>query len=332
MELVVRPLDRVLQVSAGANLLDTLREHAVPISYSCMAGRCGTCRCKVVRGSLLESGREAKITNPGEGDYVLACTSVLTENCTIEIPESDEIVIHPAKILKATVTSITDATHDIKIIRLRPAKPLSFSAGQYATLQFTPDHIRPYSMASLCTDEEMEFHVRYVPDGRVTGYVFNQLKVGDAIRVSGPLGTAYLRTKHAGPMLCVAGGTGLAPILSIVRGAIAAGMLNPIHLYFGVRSRQDIYGLEQLAELQRAHPDLRLQVVLSAGDADQPTMPTLRTGLITDAIAEDIADLSDWRAYICGAPPMVEAVSKLVKQRGVAQEHVYADAFYASGT
>lgn len=332
MELVVHPLDRVLQVSAGANLLDTLREHAVPISYSCMAGRCGTCRCKVVRGSLLESGREAKITNPGEGEYVLACTSVLTENCAIEILESDEIVIHPGKILKATVTASTEVTHDIKIIQLRTAKPMSFSPGQYATVQFTPDHIRPYSMASLCTDKELEFHVRYVPDGRVTGYVFNQLKVGDAVRISGPLGTAYLRTRHQGPMLCVAGGTGLAPILSIIRGAIAAGMNNPIHLYFGVRSRQDLYGLEQLAALQRAHPDLRLQIVLSAGDVNQSAINPMRTGLVTDAIAEDIADLSGWRAYICGAPPMVEAMSKLVKQRGVAQEHVYADAFYASGT
>ena len=329
MELVVHPLDRVLQVSAGANLLETLRQNAVPISYSCMAGRCGTCRCKVIRGGVLESGREAKITNPGEAEYVLACTSVLTENCTIEIPEPDEIVIHPAKILKATVTSITDATHDIKIIRLRPAKPLSFSPGQYATVQFTPEHSRPYSMASLCEDEELEFHVRYVPEGRVTGYVFNQLKVGDAVRISGPLGTAYLRTRHQGAMLCVAGGTGLAPILSIIRGAIAAGMDNPIHVYFGVRSRQDVYGLEQLNALQRSHRDLRIQVVLAAGDVDQPAM---RSGLITDAIAKDIPDLSAWRAYICGAPPMVEATSKLVKQRGVAQEQIYADAFYASGT
>ena len=75
MELVVHPLDRVLQVQTGANLLETLRKNDVPISYSCMAGRCGTCRCKVVSGSVIETGREAKITNPGEGDYVLACTS-----------------------------------------------------------------------------------------------------------------------------------------------------------------------------------------------------------------------------------------------------------------
>lgn len=329
MELVVHPLDRVLPIQAGANLLETLRANDVPISYSCMAGRCGTCRCKVVSGSVIETGREAKITNPGEGDYVLACTSVLTDSCAIEIPEPDEIVTHPARIIKATVTAIDDATHDIKVIRLKPAKPLTFSPGQYAMLQFTPDHIRPYSMASLCTDGELEFHVRRVPDGRVTGYLFNELKVGDAVRVSGPLGTAYLRTRHEGPMLCVAGGTGLAPILSILRGTIDAGMANPVYVYFGVRSPQDIYGLEQLQALQTALPSLQIEVVVTTDDDEGSGK---RIGLVTEAIAHDISDFHDWRAYVCGAPPMVEATAALLKQRGIQEQHVYADAFYASGT
>jgi ferredoxin-NAD(P)+ reductase (naphthalene dioxygenase ferredoxin-specific) len=329
MELVVHPLDRVLQVQTGANLLDTLRSNDVPISYSCMAGRCGTCRCKVVSGSVIETGCEAKITNPGEGDYVLACTSVLIESCTIEIPEPDEIVTHPARIIKGTVTAIVDATHDIKIIRLKPSKPLFFSPGQYATLQFTPDHIRPYSMAGLCTDDELEFHVRLVPDGRVTGYLFNQLQLGETVRVSGPLGTAYLRTRREVPMLCVAGGTGLAPILAIVRGAIEAGMTNPIHLYFGVRSPQDIYGVEQLRALQSALPSLKVEVVVTTDDDPGSGK---RTGLVTDAIAHDIPDFHGWRAYVCGAPPMVEATAALLKQRGIEEQHVYADAFYASGT
>ena len=116
MALVVHPLDRVLTVSPGANLLEALRVNDVPISYSCMSGRCGTCRCKVISGQLLETGRVEKITNPSEGGYVLACTSVLTENCAIEIPEPDEIVTHPAKIIKATVIAIEDATHDIKAL------------------------------------------------------------------------------------------------------------------------------------------------------------------------------------------------------------------------
>jgi ferredoxin-NAD(P)+ reductase (naphthalene dioxygenase ferredoxin-specific) len=329
MELFVHPLDRVLQVPTGANLLETLRANDVPISYSCMSGRCGTCRCKVISGSVIETGREAKITNPSEGEYVLACTSVLSESCAIEIPEPDEIVTHPARIIKGTVTAIEEATHDIRIIRLRPAKPLSFSPGQYATLQFTPDHIRPYSMASLCTDEELEFHIRRVPDGRVTSYVFDQIKLGDVIRVSGPLGTAYLRTRHEGPLLCVAGGTGLAPILSIVRGAIAANMDNPIHLYFGVRSPQDIYRLDQLKALQTLHPALKLNVIVTTDDGGTSGR---RTGLVTEAIAEDIPDFQEWRAYVCGAPPMVEATAALLRQRHMDENHIHADAFYASGT
>ncbi len=328
MELVVHPLDRVLNVQAGANLLDTLRANDVPISYSCMAGRCGTCRCKVVSGSLLDTGREAKITNPSEGGYVLACTSVLTESCAIEIPEPDEIVTHPARIIKATVTAIDDVTHDIRRIRLRPARPLSYSPGQYATLQFTPDHVRPYSMAGLCTDEALEFHVRRVPEGRVSNYVFEQLQPGDAVRVSGPLGTAYLRARHDGPMLCVAGGTGLAPILSIVRGAIAAGMDNPIRLYFGVRSPADIYGLEQIDALRAALPSLQVDVVVTTdGNASGR-----RVGLVTEAIAADMDDFRGWRAYVCGAPPMVEAAAALLKQRGIDERQLHADAFYASGS
>jgi len=327
MEIFVHPLQRTLSVAAGVNLLDALRANDVPVSYSCLAGRCGTCRCKVLEGDVLESGREAQRPGAAAEQYVLACQTFLTESCTVEIPEPDEVVVHTAKIIKATVTAIEDQTHDIKRIRLKPAKPLEFSPGQYAQLQFTPEHIRPYSMAGLHADGEMEFHVRLVAGGRVTGYIADTLKVGDAVRVSGPLGSAYLRRKHEGPMLCVAGGTGLAPILSIIRGVIAEGMGNPIHLYFGVRSERDIYGRQWLAELQRRHPQLQVHVALTSGTADG-----CRTGLVTEAIARDWKSLEGFRAYLCGAPPMVEATTLLVRQMGVLPEQIYADAFYASGT
>jgi ferredoxin-NAD(P)+ reductase (naphthalene dioxygenase ferredoxin-specific) len=327
MELLVQPLGRKLNVEGGANLLTVLRENAIPISYSCTAGRCGTCRCKVVKGGVLETGRESKVTHPEDEGYILACMSVLTGDCTIEVPEPDEVVIHPARIIKATVTAIEALTHDIRRLRLRPAKPLEFSPGQYANLQFTPDHIRPYSMANVAGSGELEFHVRLVPDGRVTGYIENELKVGDAVRVSGPLGTAYLRTKHAGPMLCVAGGTGLAPVLAIVRGALAQGMDNPIHLYFGVRSPRDVYGLEWLEQIKQDYPALQVHVVVGSGNDN----PAWRSGLVTDAFNDDWPDFAGWRAYLCGAPPMVEAASMMIKKKGVLPEHVYADAFYPSG-
>ena len=128
MELVVQPLGRTLHVEPGTNLLTALREHQVPISYSCTAGRCGTCRCKVVSGDVYETGRDSKLTHPDEAGYVLACMSILTSNCVIEVPEPDEVVTHPARIVKATVLAIEAVTHDIRRLVLKPAKPLAFSA------------------------------------------------------------------------------------------------------------------------------------------------------------------------------------------------------------
>ena len=328
MNLLVQPLNRVISVEAGANLLKALQDAQVPMSYSCMAGRCGTCRCKVLDGEVLEGAGEQQRPPTGEPGYVLACQTYITEPCTIEIPEPDEVVVHPARIVKATVVSLEDLTHDIKRLALRPAKPVEFSPGQYVQLQFTAEHVRPYSMAGLTGDGLFEFHVRLVPDGRVTGFIAHDLKVGDAVKVSGPLGSAYLRRKHEGPMLCVAGGTGLAPILSILRGAVTQGMTNPIHLYFGVRSPRDIYGLPWLEQLKRDHPALDVHVVVASGG--DPSVH--RCGLVTDAIERDHGDLTGWRAYLCGSPPMVEAATVVARRRGIAAEHIHADAFYAQGT
>ncbi|WP_280151593.1 2Fe-2S iron-sulfur cluster-binding protein [Piscinibacter sp. XHJ-5] len=328
MEVTIHPLQRVLHVQPGVNLLEALREHQVPMSYSCMAGRCGTCRCKVIAGDVLDGGQELQRPLDAEARFVLACQTYLTEPCAIEIPEPDEIVVHPARIVKARVARLEDMTHDIRRLVLEPAKPLAFSPGQYAQLQLTPEHVRPYSMAGLAGDGTLEFHVRRVPGGRVSGYIAETLKPGDAVRVSGPLGSAYLRRQHDGPMLCVAGGTGLAPILSILRGALVEGMANPIHLYFGVRSPRDIYGLSWLHELQHRHPCLHLHVVVTAGgDAGGH-----RTGLVTDAIDADLPALDGWRAYLCGSPPMVEAATLLAKRKGIAPERIHADAFYTQGT
>ncbi len=327
MELIVQPNGTRLSIQSGQNLLDVLKDNAIPISYSCMSGRCGTCRCKLLEGEVRRSGTDVGRPQFDSDPYVLACQTVLIESCEIEIPEMDEVVVHPAKIIKGTVLAIEELTYDIRRIRVKAAKHMEFSPGQYATLQFTPEHIRPYSFAGLASDSEMEFQVRKVAGGRVTEYVFNQLKVGDSIRISGPLGTAYLRTKHSQPILCVGGGTGIAPVISIVRGAIQAGMKNPIHLYFGVRSQADMYGIERLQNLAQAHGDMKLNIVIATG----PTDTGQRSGLVTDAIQADHPHLKDWSAYFCGAPVMVEALNMLAKQLGIDPAKIHADAFYPSG-
>jgi len=327
MELLIQPSNLSLPIQTGQNLLDVLRANAVPISYSCMSGRCGTCRCKVSQGEVRHSGPEVGRPGTDRDSYVLACQSVLTQSCTIEIPDMDEVILHPARIIKGTVISVEPVTHDIRRVLVKPAKPLMFSPGQYALLQFTPDHIRPYSWAGLPNDSDMEFHIRQVPGGRVTEYVCTTLKPGDAVRISGPMGTAYLRQKHEGPMLCVGGGTGIAPILSIVRGSIAAGMSHPIHLYFGVRSQEDRYDLDRLIQLAADHGQMQLHVVVATGPVSQGD----RTGLVTDAIKNDFLHLQNVTGYFCGAPAMVEALNSLAQSMGMLPEKIHADAFYPSG-
>lgn len=328
MEVTIQPLNRVIRVEPGANLLESLQAAQIPMSYSCMAGRCGTCRCKILDGRVFDGGRAEQGPLVERDAYVLACRTYITEPCTIQIPEPDEVVVHPARIVKAKVEAIENLTHDIKRILLRPAKPIQHSPGQYVQVEFTPKHSRPYSMAGLCVDQHFEFHVRLVAGGRVTSYIAQDLKVGDTVRVTGPLGSAYLRRKHVGPMLCVAGGTGLAPILSILRGAVAHEMRNPIHVYFGVRSPRDVYGVEWLKQIAREHANMKLHIVVTSG-GDQRTQ---RCGLVTEAIEHDFMNLSGWRAYLCGSPPMVEAATLLARHKGIAAEHIYADAFYPQGT
>jgi ferredoxin-NAD(P)+ reductase (naphthalene dioxygenase ferredoxin-specific) len=183
-------------------------------------------------------------------------------------------------------------------------------------------------MANTGPANELEFHLRIVPDGHVTGYVANELRIGDTVRVSGPRGTAYLRRKHEGPIICIAGGTGLAPILSIVRGTLDAAMPNPVHVYVGARAANDVYGLDVLESLRAQHPALHVHVVVAIGEADAPW----RSGVITDAIDADWADLQGWRAYVAGSPGMTDAARALLLRKGIDANRIYADAFYTQVT
>ncbi len=327
MKLNIQPLDKTIDVEAGANLLETLRNEKIPVSYSCISGKCGVCRCKVVSGHVLEGGREASLPGLKNDGTVLACQSTVTEDCVIEIPEPDEPVTHTAKILKAKIVEMEYLTHDILLIRLKSAKKMQFSAGQYVSLQFTPDHIRPYSMASLSEDDHMDFHVRLVPNGRVTSYIKNELKLGDNVRVTGPMGTSYLRTRHQGPILCIAGGTGLAPTLSIVRAAVSQGMNNPIHVYFGALTPNDVYGTEEFHQLSSLNPNIHFETIVMSNPARSP----YRSGLVTDAVLEDLKDFAGWHSYLAGSPQMVEAANMMLKKAGHDNDKIYADAFYSSG-
>src|SRR5690606_20098566 len=168
---------------------------------------------------------------------VLACRTQVWGDVRVRRLDAEEFVMHPSRVMQCRVSALEALTHDVLRLRLEieSGGPFTFSAGQYAKLQFAfaPDAPRDYSMANAPFEPGLEFHVRVLPGG-VSGQIRDRLRLGDAVRVSGPFGTSYLRERHAGAVLAVAGGTGLAPIRSIVRAALHAGLRDPIHLYLGV--------------------------------------------------------------------------------------------------
>lgn len=224
-----------------------------------------------------------------------------------------------------TVTHLEMLTHDIRLVRLEPrsGEVLEFRAGQYATLGFAGFEARDYSFAGRPGDLPLEFHVRDMGSG-LSQHVVRHLKIGDPAALVGPLGTATLRHAPGRPILAVAGGSGLAPIKSIVEAALEAGQRAPVHLYFGARTARDLYLLEHFSRLARRHRNLRfVPVVLDPVDAEGR-----RQGLVDSAIAEDFQSLEGYHAYLAGPPALVEAAAALLRGRGMADMDIHADAFY----
>ena len=229
--------------------------------------------------------------------------------------------------LDARVVELEKVTHDVVRLRLEcDGDALSFKAGQYARLTFDGQPSRPYSMATRPDEAGLEFHIRHVPNGRASGYAAERLRVGHELSVEGPFGSACLRENHTGTILAAAGGTGYAPIRSIVRTALERDPERHVVLYFGVRDECDVYGERELRQIAARHPNVEVNFVLS-----EPASAThRRTGFVHQVIESDRHDLSGACVYAAGPPPMVKGVTATALRRGVDADAVYADPFTPS--
>ncbi len=228
--------------------------------------------------------------------------------------------------LAATIAAARPATHDIRIIELAlpPGARFDFRAGQYAKLGFAGHPLRDYSMASRPGAPRLEFHIRDMGDGP-SRHAVRQAQAGDSVQLVGPLGDAWLRPEHRGPIIGIAGGSGLAPIKSIAEAALAAGATQPVHLYFGARSVRDLYLTEHFAALMQLHGNFRFVPVLSEPEPGAPH----RRGLVGDAVADDFPSFAGSKAYLAGPPAMVEAAMALLQSRDMPAADIHADPFYS---
>ncbi len=321
--------DDPVAVEMGQTVLEAALAEGVPYPHGCRSGNCGACKSRLISGEVeMSPFSDFALTEDEKRDgLVLACRSVPWSDVEIAWLGEDETVSHPIRRLTCRVTALDDMTHDIRRVRLEVISggPFLFSAGQYCTVSFAGQEPRDYSMANQPDDPGIELHVRRVPGGAASAYVAETLALGEEVSIEGPFGTSWLREAHRGPIVALAGGSGLAPIKSLVERALALGMEQDIHLYFGVREERDLYLVDHYAVQAKNHPNLRFVPVLSGA----PAMDTSRrTGFLHDAVASDFDDLDGCKAYLAGPPPMVEAATAMFLERGMRRIDIHADAFY----
>ena len=317
-----------LEVQEGQTILDAALAAGIPYPHGCRSGRCGSCKSRLIEGEveLLQHSRFALSEEEKADGLILACRAVpQTDAAVAWLGSDDDDAVEAPRRVEAIVSGLDDLTHDIKLVRISPVdgSPLLFTAGQYAQVGFDGVPARSYSMANRHGDDSLEFHIRKVPGGVTSQHVHEALKAGDKLTLEFPLGSSYLRQHHSGPILCIAGGSGLAPIKSIVETALAHGMKQPIHVYFGARGARDLYLVEHFETLADRHNNLSFTAVLS----DTQVAPR-RHGFVTDAVAEDLADFDGWKAYVAGPPPMVDAAMAMAFARGLRPEDMHADVFF----
>lgn len=325
----IRQARTSLAVKDEQTILDAALLNGIAYPHGCRSGRCGSCKSRLIAGEveLLSHSRFALTDDDKADGLILACRAIPRTGAVVAWLGDDEMAAErPIERLKGTVISIDDVTHDIRRIRISPegGTPLAFAAGQYAQVTFGSAPARSYSMANRPGDAHLEFHVRRVPGGDTSEYVHTRLEPGDLVSIEAPLGSSYLRENHAGPILCIAGGSGLAPIKSIVETALAHGVKRPIHVYFGARTERDLYLVEHFETLAAWHPNLTFTPVLS-GKAEGTRH---RSSFVTQAVGEDLSDLDGWKAYVAGPPLMVDAAMETTSALGLRKQDMHADVFF----
>lgn len=321
---------QAIAVAARETLLQAALRQGIDFPYSCRVGGCATCKCTLVEGRVRELTDTSYILSDHDQDRrtVLACQSVPLSDIRVEV----DLPLHSARrVVAGRVIGQDKLTDDITRLRIQLDEAVAYQAGQFADISIAslPDVRRSYSFATAArADGEVSFFVRKVPGGLFSTLINEQDVMGQRVTVDGPTGEFWLRPSDA-PLLLVAGGSGLAPILALLQQAVAAGVSRPTTLLFGAREQKDLYALDQIDEIRSQWcGQFRFIPVLSdgaAGAASDVAGWSGKTGLVTEQISALLDDGA--HAYLCGPPAMIDSAVAVLRQRGVAPGHIHADRF-----
>ena len=319
------------EMARGKTLLEAAQDAGIGFPCDCKVGTCGTCRYRLDEGTISELKPSAAVLGAEElrAGWRLGCQSMPRTDLSIFLPGLVSEIGPPPSLFEGRIAGITPLTQDIVELRLQLNRRLTFVAGQYADLSVDEvEGPRSYSFAASPENESTDqpcFHVRKVPGGAFTGWLFGGDRSGAHLMLRGPLGSFRLR-KGESPIVCVGGGSGLAPLKCILEQALRQGCTRPVTLLYGARTQADLFCLEEIAAIGRnwAGP-FRFLPALSLEPAESAW--TGARGLVADLLPAQ-ENLPAAQAYLCGPPPMVDAAEALLLRHGVAAESIFADRFF----
>lgn len=325
----LQPSGHTFEVRPSQTILEAAIEAGINLPYGCRNGACGACKGKVLQGEIFHNQYQSSALKESElaAGYALFCCAHAQSNLDIECREIMAQGI-PPRILPTRIEKLEKLNHDVMriLLKLPSNERLQFMAGQYIEFILKDGKRRAFSIANAPHDDNfLEFHLRLIPGGQFTEYVFNEMSEKTILRVEAPLGNFYLREDSQKPIIFVAGGTGFAPIKGIIEHMIHTHNTRQIYLYRGVRSLQDLYLPDLPTQWQKANPNIKVINVLS--EPQVTDMWQGRTGLIHQAVLDDFTNLTAYQIYCCGAPAMVDIAHTAFQQQGLPAEDFFSDAF-----
>jgi propane monooxygenase reductase component len=336
----LEPVGIELEVDEDETILDAAFRQGIMLMHGCKEGQCAACKSFLLDGEV-DLDRYSTFALPdfeeAEG-YTLLCRAHAMSDVEIELINFDEEIIRSGvPIVEATaeVEAVESLTHDIRRLVLKLPDPLVFSAGQYMDISIpgADGEHRSFSMANTPGQpDRLEFMIKLYEGGHFSGLLAqsangNGIKVGDALRCKGPYGVFTLRDSSPRRLVFIAGGAGMAPIMSLLRSMEEKGSQRPATFYYGARTADDLFVLEELERLTDTLPDMTFVPALS----DSAEGWDGEAGLITDVVDRMEGDLTDVDAYLCGPPPMVDAAIALLERRGCPESRIYFDKFTTGG-
>ena len=332
--LTVHPGAITLPAREGETLLEAGLRAGLGLPYDCRAGACAQCVCTVLNGRVDHGDYQPAALSEAmraRGQTLMCCAVALEDvEFEVDVDVLGEAAAHAPRRYQSVVERIEPLAPDV--LRLWLSLPggerIAFTAGQYINVLLEDGARRAYSVANPPHDNaRIELHVRRIPGGRFTSYVFERLREGDRLEFEGPLGRFTLR-ESARPILFIAGATGFAPVKSIVEDAFARGLERPMWFYWGVRKREDLYMGELARRWAREHANFHFVPVLSDLPPGDPWSG--RRGQVHNAMLEDFPDMHGYEVYACGSVAMVETAVPAFVAHGLDADACFSDAFSPS--